>query len=79
MSANLTVVTPSQAGSALAFPGNFAASPTPTPSGLSFRGGTTRAVNLVLSLATDGSGSVRIQNTSGAALHVVLDVNGYFQ
>ncbi len=77
VSVNLTVVTPGQAGNALAFPGNFPAAP--NTNGLSFRAGFTRANNLVLSLATNGAGSVKIQNTSTVAIQVVLDVNGYFQ
>jgi glucose/arabinose dehydrogenase len=77
VSVNLTVVTPTQPGSALAFPGNFAAPP--NANGVSFRAGQTRANNLALALATNGDGSVKIQNTSTAPLEVLLDVNGYFE
>ena len=77
VSVNLTVVTPGQPGAALAFPGNFAAPP--NTNGVSFGAGITRANNLILALATNGDGSVKIRNTSTAPLQVVLDVNGYFQ
>lgn len=46
---------------------------------VSFRAGKTRANANVIRLATDGSGTIRVRNNSGAPLHLVVDVTGYFR
>jgi hypothetical protein len=51
----------------------------PLVSNISFNAGQTRANNSVLSLSSDGTGRVNVVNGSGGTVHVVIDVNGYFQ
>jgi hypothetical protein len=51
----------------------------PLASTINFSAGQTRANNAVLTLATDGSGTVNVTNGSAATVHFILDVNGYFQ
>lgn len=75
VSANLTVIS-SAAGFVSLFPGN--ALPFGT-SNLNFGVGQTRANNSVLMLATDGTGTVGVMNSSSTATNFLIDVNGYFQ
>ena len=75
VSANLTVIS-SAAGFVSLFPGN--ALPLGT-SNLNFGAGQTRANNSVLMLATDGTGTVGVLNSSATATNFLIDVNGYFQ
>jgi FG-GAP-like repeat/PKD-like domain len=51
----------------------------PLVSSINFNAGQTRPNNAVLSLSRDGTGRVNIYNGSGGTVHVVIDVNGYFQ
>jgi len=53
----------------------------PPTSALSFRAGVTRANNGMLELATDGGGDIGAQAvlTGGGTVHLILDVNGYYQ
>jgi hypothetical protein len=53
----------------------------PATNALSIRGGVTRANNGILELATDGGGGVAAQAflNGGGTVHLLLDVNGYFQ
>jgi hypothetical protein len=41
--------------------------------------GRTRANNAILQLALDGSGTIKVQNTSSGTLDLIIDVNGYFR
>jgi hypothetical protein len=41
--------------------------------------GRTRANNAIVQLAFDGSGTIKVHNTSAGAFDLVLDVNGYFR
>jgi Metallo-peptidase family M12/IPT/TIG domain len=75
VSANLTVIS-SAAGFVSLYPGN--ALPLGT-SNLNFGAGQTRANNSVLMLATDGTGTVGVLNSSSTATNFLIDVNGYFQ
>ncbi len=75
VSANLTVIS-SAGGFVSVFPGN--ALPFRT-SNLNFGAGQTRANNAVLMLATDGTGTVAVLNSSTTATQFLIDVNGYFQ
>jgi hypothetical protein len=50
----------------------------PLASTLNFRATRTRANNGLLKAAVDGSG-IRVSNGSAGAVHVVVDVNGYFE
>jgi hypothetical protein len=42
---------------------------------IGFAAGTTRANNAILYLATDGTGSIGVENDSAGTLHFILDVN----
>jgi hypothetical protein len=41
--------------------------------------GRTRANNAFLQLALDGSGTIKVQNTSSGTSDLILDINGYFR
>ncbi|MGH9361801.1 MAG: IPT/TIG domain-containing protein, partial [Thermoanaerobaculia bacterium] len=76
ISVNLTVVAPGALGNLSIYPGNafpFKAS------AISFKPGDNRANNAVLFLATNGTGTIGVQNVSAGSTHFILDVNGYFQ
>lgn len=75
--ANVAAVTPTVAGDLVIYPATLAAPP-PT-STISFRTGKTRANNAHLLLASDGTGRVIVKNNAAGALHLVLDVNGYYR
>jgi len=76
VSLNVTVVSGSAPGNVVVYPGNQAV---PLASTLNFTPGMTRANNAVVGLATNGAGTVAVQNRARAAVHLILDVNGYFQ
>lgn len=48
-------------------------------SALNFTAGQTRGNNAVVRLATDGTGGLSATNRSSAAVHLILDVTGYFE
>jgi hypothetical protein len=70
VSLNVTAVAPAAQGSLSFFPG------IPT---VNFIRGETRANNAVVALASSGSGTFTLRNSSAASVHVVVDVNGYFE
>ena len=76
LSVNVTVTEPAAAGSLTAYPGDVAV---PVASTISFRAGQTRANNAFLKLSGNGSGTVGIFNDAAGPVHVIVDVNGYFQ
>ncbi|MDP9119859.1 MAG: M12 family metallo-peptidase [Acidobacteriota bacterium] len=76
LSVNATIVRPATGGFIALFPGN--AFPLGT-SALSFSGGQVRATNAVVSLATDNTGALLVQNGSTGSTDLLLDVNGYFK
>ncbi len=76
VSANVTVVGPLAQGQLRIYPGNTGM---PQTSAISFRAGRTRANNAMVSLATDGTGTIAVRNDSAGTVHFVLDVNGYFR
>jgi hypothetical protein len=74
IAANITVIQPSASGSLHAFPGDLA----PTTSAiLGFRKGRTRSTSAMLLLATNGTGSLGLENESAGNLNVIIDVTGY--
>jgi uncharacterized repeat protein (TIGR01451 family) len=75
VSANLTVI-PSADGQLRVTPGNQDLT---AASAISFRAWTVRANNAVLFLATDGTGTVGVQNDAAGNVDFVLDINGYFE
>ena len=76
VSLNVTVVAGSTAGNVVVYPGDLAA---PGTSTVNFAAGQTRANNAIVGLATNGAGTVAVKNRAAAAVHLVVDVNGYFQ
>jgi len=76
ISANVTVVAGGAAGIFSFYPGNaFPLGPT----NLNFAGGQIRANNAILKLATDGTGTIGLQNASTGSNQVLIDVNGYWK
>lgn len=75
-SVNLTVTEPTGGGHLTVYPADETQ---PLVSNVNFTAGQTRANNAVLRLATNGSGAVKVFNGSGGTVHVVLDVNGFFE
>jgi len=76
IAANATVVAPASDGFLTLFAGNLTP---PATSVLNLKPGRFRANNAVLVLASDGSGTVAVQNSSAGASNLLLDVSGYFQ
>lgn len=76
LSVNVTVVPGAGAGQLALYAGDGTR---PETSTISFAAGQTRANNAVLPLAADGSGSIKVNNTSSAPVQFILDVNGYFE
>ena len=76
LSVNLTITGPTATGELRMFPGNGTL---PSTSSISFRTGQTRANNAHLLLATDGTGSFKVQNNSTGTVHFLVDVNGYYR
>ncbi len=76
VSANVTVVNPPFGGALTFYPGD---GNLPQTSTTSFNPGQTRAGNSILQLALDGTGTVKVGNSSTGTVNLVLDVNGYFQ
>ena len=76
VSANVTVTQPAARGTLTCFPGN--AIPTGTTN-IAFGAGRTRANNAMLELATDGAGSIGVQNDAAGIVHFIVDINGYFR
>jgi hypothetical protein len=79
VSVNVTVVGATGSGEIVLFPGDAQA---PGSSAINFTAGATRANNAVLALARSGAGTLTARaavNASPGQVHLVLDVNGYFQ
>jgi hypothetical protein len=77
LSVNLTATEASAAGDLRLVPGDQVL--LPTVSAINFSAGQTRANNAVALLAFDASGSLKVTNASTHKVHLILDVNGYFQ
>ena len=76
VSLNVTAVAPAAAGNLRFFPGDGTP---PNASTLNFAAGQTRANNSIVMMASSGSGTFALRNSSAASVHVVIDVNGYFE
>ena len=76
VSLNVTAAAPAAAGNLRFFPGDGVA---PNASTLNFSAGRTRANNAIVMLASSGSGTLAVRNSSVASVDVVIDVNGYFE
>ena len=76
LTGNVTVVGPTAAGDMRIYPGDALWTGT---SVLSFNVGVTRANNAMIRLPGDGSGILKVVNSSGGTAHFIFDVNGYFR
>ncbi|HEX3126689.1 MAG TPA: interleukin-like EMT inducer domain-containing protein [Thermoanaerobaculia bacterium] len=78
VSLNVTVFAPPASGNVNVFPGDELPPPTST---LNFASGLTRANHAILPLSSDGNGSLAIRPSvsGGGAVHVIVDVDGYFE
>lgn len=78
VSVNVTIVAPTAGGFLTLFAGD---QPAPQTSTINFRAGQVRANNAVIPLATNGEGTLGVLTSIGGpgSVHVVLDVNGYFE
>lgn len=78
VSLNLTIVAPTDAGFLTLLAGD---QPLPATSTINFRAGQVRANNAVIPLAANGDGTLGVFASIGGngSVHVVLDVNGYFE
>jgi hypothetical protein len=77
VSLTVTAVQAAALGYLTLFPGD--ATGPPLASHVNFGAGQTRANNAVVALGADGSGTLKVKNGSVSPVHLVLDVNGYFQ
>ena len=73
---NVTVTDVVSLGVASIYPGDGSRTGTNT---VAFVAGRTRANNAILQLALDGTGTIKVQNTSPGTLDLILDVNGFFR
>lgn len=78
VSINMTVAGSTAGGYLTFFPGNADGGATST---VHFAAGQIRGNNAVLMLASSGTGTLAVHHTSAAAglVHLIVDVNGYFQ
>ena len=78
VSVNVTVIDPAGPGNLALWPANQSK---PGSSVLNFQAASNRANNAILTLATDGGGQISAQAlaTGGGTVHLLIDVNGYFQ
>jgi Divergent InlB B-repeat domain len=77
VSLNVTAVLPNSSGNLVLWPADL---PKPGAS-TNFSAGLTRANQTILALATNGAGSLQAEAfiVGGGTVHLILDVNGYFQ
>ena len=74
ISVNITAVNPGAVGDMVLFRKDQAP---PLASSISFRPGTTRANNAMISVSP--TGEVKVLPNTAAPVDLILDVNGYFQ
>jgi uncharacterized repeat protein (TIGR01451 family) len=76
ISINLVVTQASAAGNLRLFP---AGQPVPTASSINYGAGQTRANNAVIRLNASGAMAAFVGQAAGTTVHLILDVNGYFE
>jgi uncharacterized repeat protein (TIGR01451 family) len=76
LSVNLTVTAPTAPGNLRLYPSDVGA---PLVSTINFVAGQTRANNAIVAGAADGSVAIKVLNSSAGTVHLILDVNGYFE
>ncbi len=81
--ANARTVSVNLTATNAAAPGDLRMYPTdigiPQTWAISFGAGQTRANNAMVTLATDGTGTIGVKNDAAGTVHVIVDVNGYFK
>jgi hypothetical protein len=77
VSANLTVVIPAAGGALHAYPADAAGVPAATA--ISFPAGRTRANNAIIGLSSDGQGAFAVFSEAAGTVHLIVDLNGYFE
>jgi uncharacterized repeat protein (TIGR01451 family) len=75
VSVNVTVTQPTTVGNVRLFPGS---TPSPLASNLNYAAGATRANNAIAALGNAGDLTALSSQASGS-VHLILDVNGYFE
>jgi uncharacterized repeat protein (TIGR01451 family) len=73
---NVAVTQPSAAGNLRLFP---AGQPAPNVSSINYGAGQTRANNAVIKLNASGAMAAFVGQAAGTTVHLILDVNGYFE
>ena len=76
VSLNVTVTQPSAQGHVRLFPADQAV---PMTSSLNYAAGQTRANNAIVPLSPSGEIAVFIGQPAGTTVHLIIDVNGYFE
>jgi hypothetical protein len=76
VSINLAVAAPTAAGNVRLFP---AGQPVPTVSSINYAAGRTRGNNAVIPLNSNGEMAAFVGQPSGTTVHLIIDVNGYFE
>lgn len=76
LAVNVTVPGPPGGGFLSFFPGDGSPGPAST---VNFPPGRTRTNNATLMLSSSGSGTLGVYNSTNALVHLIIDVNGYFQ
>jgi hypothetical protein len=76
LSVNVTATNVSADGSLQLYRGD---GPQPGTSTAAVSAGRTRANNAFVQLALDGSGTIKVQNTTTGTVDLIVDVNGYFR
>lgn len=76
LSANVTVTQPAASGDLRIFGGNLAV---PSGTSINFTPGQTRANSAQAGLATDGTGTIAVQNDAAGTVQLLMDVNGYYK
>jgi subtilisin len=77
LSVNVTIVQAGAVGDLRLYPGDLAQ--LPLVSTLNWAAGDTRANSAIVTLPSDGSGTIDVRLDSIGSAHFILDVNGYFQ
>ncbi len=76
VSVNLAVTQPTAAGNVRLFPAGQAV---PTVSSINYAPGQTRGNNAIVQLAPTGAIAAFVGQPAGTTVHLILDVNGYFE
>jgi hypothetical protein len=76
ISINVTVTQPGALGNVRLFP---AGQPVPNVSSINYGAGQTRANNAIVVLNSSGALAAFVGQAAGTTVHLIVDVNGYFE